>query len=116
MTLIGSYLDDSSRVVEVTMEATRQGSYLVVKDRWRSPLVREGATVELELGSPGNARTWAECEVLTRGGQLTISVDALLCARVARRMGEEALEHSRTRDRTLERFLHVRAPGFAEPG
>jgi hypothetical protein len=34
-------------IVSVSMEASRQGSYLVVKDRWRSPLQREGATVEL---------------------------------------------------------------------
>ena len=31
-------------VVSVSLEATRQGSYLVVKDRWRSPLHRDGAT------------------------------------------------------------------------
>jgi hypothetical protein len=35
-------------IASVSMEASRQGSYLVVKDRWRSPLQREGATVELD--------------------------------------------------------------------
>ena len=40
MTLIGSYVDQHGLVVTVSMEATRQGSYLVVKDRWRSPLQR----------------------------------------------------------------------------
>jgi hypothetical protein len=39
--------------VSVSVEATRKGSYLIVKDRWRGPLVRDGATVEFELGSRG---------------------------------------------------------------
>jgi hypothetical protein len=116
MTLIGSYVDNHGLVVSVSMEQTRQGSYLVVKDRWRSPLHREGATVELEFPVPGNARTWAECDVLMRGGQLCESAEALVCASVIRSVGEEALRESRKESRTLERFMHVPAPGFASGG
>ena len=114
MTLIGSYVDHYGLVVTVSMERTRQGSYLVVKDRWRSPLVREGATVELEFPVPGNARSWAECDVLIRGGHLCESVEALVCASVIRSVGEEALRESRKESRTLERFVHVPAPGFVD--
>jgi hypothetical protein len=53
--------------VSVTIEPTRQGSYLVVKDRWRAPFLRDGAGVDLEVGSVAQARRWAECEVLMRG-------------------------------------------------
>jgi hypothetical protein len=113
MTLIGSYVDRYGLVVSVSMERTREGSYLVVKDRWRSPLHRDGATVELEFPVPGNARTWAECDVLMRGGQLCESAEALLCGEVVRSVGEEALRESRKESRTLERFMHVPAPGFA---
>jgi hypothetical protein len=113
MTLIGSYVDHHGLVVTVSMEATREGSYLVVKDRWRSPLQRQGATVELEFPIPGNARTWAECDVLMRGGQLYESAEALVCGAVIRQVGEEALRESRKESRTLERFMHVPAPGFA---
>ena len=35
-------------IVSLSMEASRQGSYLVVQDRWRSLLQREGATIELD--------------------------------------------------------------------
>jgi hypothetical protein len=111
VTLIGSYVDPEARVVSVSMEATRQGSYLVVKDRWRGPLVRDGATVELELGSPGNARLWAECDVLARGGQLGQTGEGLVCAAVIPQVAEQALEQIGRRP--PERFLHVRAPGFA---
>jgi hypothetical protein len=52
MTLIGSYADRHGMIVSVSMEASRQGSYLVVKDRWRSPLQREGTTVELDRLTP----------------------------------------------------------------
>jgi len=114
MTLIGSYVDRNGLVVSVSMERTRQGSYLVVKDRWRSPLLREGATVELEFPVPGNARTWAECDVLMRGGQLYESAEALVCGEVIRSVAEEALRESRRESRTLERFMHVPAPGFAD--
>jgi hypothetical protein len=100
MTLIGSYVDHHGLVVTVSMERTRQGSYLVVKDRWRSPLVRDGATVELEFPVPGNARSWAECDVLIRGGQLSDSGEALVCASVIRSVGEEALRESRRESRT----------------
>jgi hypothetical protein len=113
MSLIGSYVDARGLIVSVSIEATRQGSYLVVKDRWRSPLLRDGATVELEMGAPGNARMWAECDVLMRGGQLSQSAEALLCGSVIRQVGEEALRESRRESRTLERFMHVPAPGFA---
>ena len=113
MTLIGSYVDHRGFVVTVSMERTREGSYLVVKDRWRSPLLREGATVELEVGTPGNARTWGECDVLMRGGQLHESAEALMCGEVIRSVAEEALRESRKESRTLERFMHVPAPGFA---
>ena len=116
MTLIGSYVDRQGLVVSVSLEATSQGSYLVVKDRWRAPLVRDGATVELELGSPGNARMWAECDVLVRGGQLRESADAIVGGAVIRQVGEEALRESRRESRTLERFVHVPAPGFADGG
>jgi len=114
MTLIGSYVDRHGLVVTVSMERTRQGSYLVVKDRWRSPLQREGATVELEFPVPGNARSWAECDVLIRGGHLCESAEALVCASVIRSVGEEALRESRKESRTLERFVHVPAPGFVD--
>ena len=113
MTLIGSYVDHDATVVSVSLEQTRQGSYLVVKDRWRSPLVLDGATVELEMGAAGNARMWAECDVLVRGGQLRESPQALLCGRVVPMLGEEAVRESRRQSRTLERFVHVPAPGFA---
>jgi hypothetical protein len=109
--LIGSYVDGAGRVVTVEVEPTRQGSYLVVKDRWRAPLLRDGAKVELELASASTARTWAECEVLMRGGRLGESAAGLVCGRVVGRTGGEALRESRKR--TLERFLHVPAPGFA---
>ena len=112
MTLIGSYVDRNGLVVSVSIERTRQGSYLVVKDRWRSPLLRDGATVELEVGSPANARIWAECDVLSRGGQLRQSAEALLCGNVVRQVGEEALEQSRRSNGLCERFVHVPAPGF----
>jgi hypothetical protein len=112
MTLIGSYVDRAGLVVSVSMEATNQGSYLIVKDRWRSPLLRDGATVELEVGSPGNARLVAEADVLARGGQLRQSAEALLCGNVVRQVGEEALEQSRRSNGPCERFVHVPAPGF----
>jgi hypothetical protein len=114
MTLIGSYVDRQGIVVSVSVEATRQGSYLVVKDRWRGPLQRDGATVDVEMGSPGNARTFAECHVLMHGGQLRQTAEALLCGRVIPDDGQEALRESRRRSRTLERFMHVPAPGFAD--
>ena len=114
VTLIGSYVDREGLVVSVSMEATNQGSYLIVKDRWRSPLLRDGATVELEVGSPANARIWAECDVLSRGGQLRVSAEALLGGSVLRQLGEEALRQSRSESRELERFVHVPAPGFAD--
>jgi hypothetical protein len=112
MTLIGSYVDREGLVVSVSMERTREGSYLVVKDRWRSPLRRDGATIELEVGSPGNARLFAEADVLARGGQLRTSAEALLCGDVIRQVGEEALEQSRRKNGLSERFVHVPAPGF----
>lgn len=114
MTLIGSYVDGQGMVVSVSVEATRQGSYLVVKDRWRGPLLRDGATVDVEMGSPGNARTWAECDVLMHGGQLRQSTESLVCGRVIREDGQAALAESRRKTRTLERFMHVPAPGFAD--
>jgi hypothetical protein len=113
MTLIGSYVDRCGLVVTVSMERTREGSYLVVKDRWRSPLEREGATIELEFGAPGNARWWAERDLLMRGGQLRESAQGLMCGAVIRSVGEGALRESRKESRTLERFMHVPAPGFA---
>jgi hypothetical protein len=113
MTLIGSYLDRDGTVVSVSVEATRQGSYLVVRDRWRGPLAGDGAQVELEAGAPGNARWVAECQVLMRGGQLHESAESLLSGRVLAADGREALRDSRRRTRTLERFVHVPAPGFA---
>ena len=113
MTLIGSYVDGHGRVVSVSIEATRQGSYLVVKDRWRSPLVRDGATVELEVGAPGNARMWAECDVLARGGQLGQTGEGMVCGAVVPQVAEQALEQSA--ERRLERFLHVRTTGRETP-
>jgi hypothetical protein len=113
VTLIGSYVDRHGLVVTVSMEATREGTYLVVKDRWRSPLAREGATVEVEFGAPGNARWWAECDLLMRAGQFRESAQGLMCGEVIRSVGEEALRESRRESRTLERFMHVPAPGFA---
>jgi len=114
MTLIGSYVDGQGMVVSVSIEANSQGAYLVVKDRWRGPLDRDGATVDAEMGSPGNARTFAECDVLMHGGQLHQSPAALLCGAVIPQDGREALRESRRETRTLERFLHVPAPGFAD--
>jgi hypothetical protein len=114
MTLIGSYVDRQGMVVSVSLEATNQGSYLVVKDRWRSPLSRDGATVDVEMGSPGNARTWAELDVLMHGGQFHQTAESLLCGRVVGQDGREALRESRRKTRTLERFMHVPAPGFAD--
>jgi hypothetical protein len=90
MTLIGSYVDRHGMIASVSMEATRQGSYLVVKERWRSPLQREGATVELDRLARQRPQ-WAECDVLLRGGQLRQSAEALLCGSVIRQVGEEAL-------------------------
>lgn len=112
MTLIGSYVDREARVVSVSLEATKEGSYLIVKDRWRAPLVRDGATVELELGSPGNARMWAECDVLARGGQLGQTGEGLVCAAVVGQVAEQAFEQIGRRP--LERFLHVRTPDPAD--
>jgi hypothetical protein len=114
MTLIGSYVDRKGLVVSVSVEATRQGSYLVVKDRWRGPLLLDGGTVDVELGSPGNARTLAECQVLMHGGQLRQTAEALLCGKVIPQLGQDALAESRRETRTLERFMHVPAPGFAD--
>jgi hypothetical protein len=114
MTLIGSYVDRQGMVVSVSIEANSQGAYLVVKDRWRSPLLRDGATVDAEMGSPGNARTFAECDVLMHGGQLGETPQGLVCGRVVGRDGQEALRESRRESRTLERFMHVPAPGFAD--
>jgi hypothetical protein len=114
MTLIGSYVDGQGMVVSVSIEATRQGSYLVVKDRWRGPRSRDGATVELEVGSPGNARWFAECHVLMHGGRLCESPQGLVCAKVVEPDGQDALRESRRKTRTLKRFLHVPAPGFAD--
>jgi hypothetical protein len=45
--------------------------------------------------------------------QLRQSAEALLCGSVIRQVGEEALRESRRESRTLERFMHVPAPGFA---
>jgi hypothetical protein len=56
-----------------------------------------------------NARSWAECGVPMRGGQLRQAAEALLCSSVMRQVGDEALRESHTR----ERFMHVPAPGFA---
>jgi hypothetical protein len=112
MTLIGSYVDRHGLVVSVSVEATRPGSYLIVKDRWRSPLRRDGATVEQEFGSAGNARLWAECDVLGHGGQLGQTGEGLVCGAVIPQVAEQALEQSR--ERTLERFLHVRTPDPAD--
>jgi hypothetical protein len=36
-----------------------------------------------------------------------------MCGEVIRSVGEEALRESRKESRTLERFMHVPAPGFA---
>jgi hypothetical protein len=116
MTLIGSYVDAQGMVVSVSVEATRQGSYLVVKDRWRGPLAGDGAQVEVEVGSPGNARWFAECQVLMHGGRLNESTESLLCGRVIAEDGQDALRESRRRTRTLKRFMHVPAPGFADGG
>jgi hypothetical protein len=113
MTLIGSYVDNRGLVVTVSMECTRQGSYLVVKDRWRAPLQLDGGSVELEFPVPGNARTWAECDVLMRGGRLCESAEAMMCGEVVRSVAQEALRESRKESRTLERFMHIPAPGFA---
>jgi hypothetical protein len=113
MTLIGSYVEHGGSVVSVSMERTRHGSYLVVTDRWRAPLQLEGGSIELEFPVPGNARTWAECDVLMRGGQLCESAEALMCGEVVRSVAQEALRESRKESRTLERFMHVPAPGFA---
>ena len=112
MTLLGSYVDRRGQVVSVSVEATREGSYLVVKDRWRGPLRRDGATVEVEMAAPGNARTFAELAVLAHGGQLGQSAEALLCGRVVPQDGRAALAESRRATRTLARFMHVPAPGF----
>jgi hypothetical protein len=48
-----------------------------------------------------------------RGGQLCESAEALLCGEVVRSVAEEALRESRKESRTLERSMHVPAPGFA---
>jgi hypothetical protein len=116
MTLIGSYLDQDGLVVSVSVEATSQGSYLVVRDRWRGPLAGNGAQVELEACAPGNARWVAECQVLMHGGQLHESAESLLGGRVLAADGQQALRDSRRRTRTLERFVHVPAPGSADGG
>jgi hypothetical protein len=116
MTLIGSYVDRDGLVVSVSVEATSQGSYLVVKDRWRGPLAGDGAQVELEAGAPGNARWVAECQVLMHGGQLHESAESLLCGRVIAADCQQALRASRRGPRTLERFVHVPAPGLADGG
>ena len=112
--LIGSYVDNRARVVSVSIEQTRARTYLVVKDRWRAPLLREGASIELEFGSPANARLWAECEVLAHGGRLGESGESLLCGRVVGRAGKEALTESRRGELVADRFLHVPAPRFAK--
>jgi hypothetical protein len=116
MTLIGSYVDRDGTAVSVSVEATSQGSYLVVRDRWRGPLGGDGGQVELEAGAPGNARTFAERDVLMHGGQLRESPQGLVCGRVVRPDGQEALAESRRQTRALERFIHVAAPGFAGGG
>jgi hypothetical protein len=113
MTVIGSYVDGQG-IVSVSLEATRRGTYLVVKDRWRGPLMLDGGTVDAEMGSPGNARTFAECDVLMHGGQVGETPQGLVCGRVVPPDGQEALRESRRKTRTLERFMHVPAPGFAD--
>jgi hypothetical protein len=62
------------------------------------------------MGSPGNARTFAECDVLMHGGQLGETPQGLVCGRVVPPDGQEALRESRRQTWTLERFLHVPAP------
>jgi hypothetical protein len=71
----------------------------------------DDTSVELEVGTPGNARTWAECQVLTHGGQLHESAEAPMCGAVIRSVAEEALRESRRESRPLERFMDVLAPG-----
>jgi hypothetical protein len=89
---------------------------MVVKDRWRGPPLRDAASVDAETGAPGNARWVAECQVLMHGGQLHESAESLLYGRVLAADGREALRESRRRARTLERFVHVPAPGMADGG
>jgi hypothetical protein len=66
---------------------------------------------QADIGSLGNARTFAECNALMHGGQLHQSPAALLCGAVILQDRQEALRESRRQTRTLKRFLHVPAPG-----
>jgi hypothetical protein len=50
--------------------------------------------------------------VLMRGGQLRQSAEALLCGSVIRQVGGRRSGESRREAATLERFMHVPAPGF----
>jgi hypothetical protein len=56
----------------------------------------------------------AECQVLMHGGQLRQTGEALLCGKVIAQLGRDALAESRRETRTLERFMLVPAPPFAE--